>query len=78
MSDRIDEDKPVNSIGSIKVEYVSQKGQKDQVSKVTDNTNNILQQHVSNEVLASSTTSSNSMFDIQLSYDVDQALDSEE
>jgi len=78
MSDRMDEDKPVNSIGSIKVEYVSQEGQKDQVSKATDNTNNTLQQRVSNEVPASSTTSSNSVFDIQLSYDIDQALDSEE
>ena len=78
MSDRMDEDEPVNSNGSIKVEYVSQEGQKDQVSKVTDNTNNTLQQCVSNEVPASSTTSSNSMFDIQLSYDVDQALDPKE
>jgi len=78
ISDRMDEDKPINSIGSIKVEYVSQEGQKDQVSKVTDNTNNTLQQCVSNKVPASSTTSSNSMFDIQLSYDVDQALDPEE
>jgi len=77
MSDRMDEDEPVNSISSIKVEYASQKGQKDQVSKTTDNTNNMLQQCVSNEVLASSTISSN-MFDIQLSYDIDQALDPEE
>jgi len=38
----------------------------------------MLQQHVSNKVPASSTTSSNNMFDIQLSYDVDQALDPEE
>jgi len=78
MSDRMDEDEPVNSIGSIKVEYVSQEGQKDQVSKATDNTNNTLQQRVSNKVPASSTTSSNSVFDIQLSYDIDQALDPEE
>lgn len=70
--------KTVNSIGSIKVEYVSQEGQKDQVSKATDNTNNTLQQRVSNKVPASSTTSSNSVFDIQLSYDIDQALDPEE
>jgi len=49
MSDRMNEDKPVNSIGSIKVEYVSQREQKDQVSKETDNTNSMLQQHISNE-----------------------------
>ena len=77
-SDRMDEDEPVNSIGSIKVEYMSQRGQKNQVSKVTDNTNNMLQQYGLNKILASSTISSNSMFDIQLSYDIDQALDPEE
>jgi len=71
MSDRMDEDEPVNFIGSIKVEYASQRGQKDQVSKATDNTNNSIQQCVSNELLALSTTSNNSMFDIQLNYDVD-------
>jgi len=38
----------------------------------------MLQQCVSNEVPTSSTTSNNNMFDIQLNYDVDQALDSEE
>ena len=70
-SDKMDKNKPVNSIGGIKVEYAFQRRQKDQVSKMTDNTNNTLQQHVSNKVLASSTTSSNSMFDIQLSYDID-------
>jgi len=74
----MDEDEPVNSIGNIKVEYASQEGQKEQVSKATDNTNNTLQQCVSNKVPASSTTSSNSVFDIQLSYDVDQALDPKE
>ena len=77
MSDRMDKDKPINSIDSIKIEYVSQRKQKDQVSKATDNTNNMLQ-HVSNKVLASSTISSNSMFDIQLSYDIDQALNPKE
>ena len=41
-SDRIDEDKPVSSIGSIKIEYVSQEEQKNQVSKVTDTTNDML------------------------------------
>ena len=41
-SDRIGEDKSISSIGSIKVEYVSQEEQKDQVSKVTNTTNNML------------------------------------
>jgi len=77
-SDKMDEDKPANSIGSINVEYTSQGEQKDQVSKVNDHINNTSQQHVSNEVPISSTTSSNNMFDIQLSYDVNQALDPKE
>jgi len=38
-SDRIDEDEPVSSISSVKVEYISQRGQKDQISKTTDTTN---------------------------------------
>lgn len=74
----MDEDKFANSISSINVEYVFQEEQKDQVSKANDYTNNILQQCVSNEVPTSSITSSNNMFDIQLSYDIDQALDPKE
>jgi len=77
-SDRMDKNKPANSIGSINVEYASYGEQKDQVSKMNDHTNNMLQQCVSSEVSFSGTISSNNMFDIQLSYDVDQALDPEE
>jgi len=69
-SNSMDEDKPTNSIGSINVEYASQREQKDQVSKVNNHTNNMLQQCISNEVSTSSITSSNNVFDIQLSYDV--------
>ena len=60
-SDRMNKDNSVNSIGSIKVKYTSQGGQKNQVSKVTDNTNNTLQQHISNKIPASSTIFSNSI-----------------
>ena len=42
-SDRMDKDEPISFIGSIKVEYASQGEQKDQVSKVTDTTNDIVQ-----------------------------------
>jgi len=77
-SNRIDEDEPVTSIGSIKIEYTSQGVQKDQVSKATDITNNMLQQCVSSEDLALSSTASNSVFNIQLNYDINQALDPEE
>jgi len=74
----MDEDEPVTFISSIKIEYAFQGGQKDQVSKVTDITNNMLQQHVSSKDLASSSITSNSMFNIQLNYDINQALDLEE
>jgi len=39
----MDEDEPVGSIGSIKIEYMSQEGQKDQISKAIDTTSNTLQ-----------------------------------
>jgi len=74
-SNRMDEDELVGSNGSIKVEYVSQGEQKDQVSKAADTTNDTLQQRVSSEVPASNSTSSNSMFNINLNYDINQALD---
>ena len=41
-SNRIDKDEPVGSISSIKLEYASQRGQKDQISKATDTTSNII------------------------------------
>ena len=37
-SNRIDEDEPVTSVGSIQIEYATQEGQNGQVSKVSDNT----------------------------------------
>ena len=67
-SDRMEEDKPVVSIGSIQVEYVSQEGRNSQVSKVANNTNNTCYQCISNKNPASS---SNNMFNVQLSYDID-------
>ena len=63
-SDRMNKDEPANSIGSINVEYASYGEEKDQVSKVNDHTNNMLQQCVLSEVPSSSTTSSNNVFDI--------------
>jgi len=76
-SDRMEENEPVISVGSIQVEYTSQKGRNGQVSKVADNTNNTHHQHVSNKDPVLSLPSSNNVFNIQLSYDIDQALDPE-
>ena len=42
-SDRMDKDEPVGSIDSIKVKYAFQGGQKDQISKATDTTNDTVQ-----------------------------------
>ena len=67
----MDEDEPVSSIGSIKVEYVFQGGQNVQVSKATDITNNMVQQHVLSEDPALNSTSSNNVFKINLNYDID-------
>jgi len=76
-SDRMDEDEPVASVGSIQVEYASQEGRNGQVSEAADNTNNTSYQRVTNEDLASSSPSGNNMFNVQLNYDIDQALDPE-
>jgi len=51
-SDRIDKDEPIGSIGNIEVEYAFQGGQKDQVSKAIDTTNDTLQQCVLSKDLA--------------------------
>jgi len=77
-SDRMDEDEPIGSIGNIEVEYTSQGGQKNQVSKVIDTTNNILQQCVLSKDLALNSTPGNSVFNVNLKYDINQALDPEE
>ena len=76
-SDRMNKDELVSSIGSIKLEYVSQKGQKNQISKVTNTTSDILQQCVLSKDLALNPTTSNSMFNINLNYNIDQVLDPE-
>ena len=60
----MNKDEPANSISSINAEYASYGEEKDQVSKVNDHTNNMLQQCVLSEVPSSSTTSSNNVFDI--------------
>ena len=78
ISDRMDEDEPVGSIDSIKLDYTSQGGQKDQVSMTTDTTSNTMHQYVSNMDWASEPTPDNNMFNINLNYDIDQTLDLEE
>ena len=76
-SDRTKENKPTTSIGSIQVEYVSQERRNSQVSKAANNTNDMSYQHVTNKNPASSLLSGNNVFNVQLNYDIDQALDPE-
>jgi len=76
-SNKMDKDESISFIGSIKVEYMSQGGQNVQVSKATNITNNMVQ-HVPSEDPALNSTSSNNVFNINLNYDIDQALDPEE
>ena len=76
-SDRMDEDKLVFSTGNSQDEYVTQERKKGQVSKAADSTDNMCHQRVPNEDPISSFPASNNMFNIQLNYDIDQALDSE-
>jgi len=78
MSDRMDKNEPVGTIDSIKLEYMSQEGQKDQVSMATDTTRNMIHQCVSNMDWASEPTPNNNVFNINLNYYIDQALDPEE
>jgi len=76
-SDRMDENKPVSSIGNSQDKYMTKKKKKDQVSKVADNTDNMCHQYVSVKDLASNLPSGSNMFKIQLNYDVNQAIDPE-
>jgi len=71
-SDKMEEDEPVTSVSSIQVEYTSQKGRNSQVSKMADNTNNTCYQCDYNKDLASSLPSGNNVFNVQLSYNIDQ------
>ena len=76
-SDRMVEDKPVNSLGSFSLEYVTQEGQNNQVSKVADTTSNTRQQCAPTAGPALNHSPSENVVNIQLNYDPDQALDPE-
>ena len=75
----MNEDNPVTISNSPQLEYMTLKSQENQVSKVADPNNNSKQQHVVNvdPILNNISLSSNNMVNVQLSYDIDQALDLE-
>jgi len=74
-SDRIDKDEPVVlSNSTIQLEYKTPRSQHSQTSEATIVTNTTCQQHVLNEVLALNQPTRNNMVNIQLSYNINQAL----
>ena len=75
----MNKDNPVTISNSPQLKYMTLKSQENQVSKVADPNNNSKQQHVVNvdPILNNISLSSNNVVNIQLSYDIDQALDPE-
>jgi len=63
-SNRMEENKPITSVSNIQVEYISQKGRNDQVSKTANNTNNMCHQCDYNKKPALSLLSDNNMFNV--------------
>ena len=76
-NDRMDEDEPVAPSNSVQLEYMTPKSQNGQVSKAANITNVACQQHVSNEDPALNQPAGNNVVNIQLNYDINQALDPE-
>jgi len=76
-SDRMVENDPIAPTNSPQLEYVSPKSQDNQVSKVADLTSNLRQQCVVNvgPTLNNESPNNNNMFNMQLNYDINQALD---
>ena len=78
-SNNMVKDDKVAPSGSSQLEYTTSKSQSIQVSKATDHTFNMELQHVESipPVLNNNAANDNNMFNIQLNYDINQALDSE-
>ena len=76
-NNRMDEDKPVTPSSSVQLEYVTSSSQNGQVSKTANITNTSCHQHVSNKVLALNQPVGSNVVNIQLNYDINQALEPE-
>ena len=70
----MDKDKPVTSSSSVQLEYVTSSSQNGQVNKTANITNISCHQHVSNKVLALNQPARSNVVNIQLNYDINQAL----
>jgi len=78
-SDRMVKDKPIALTNSSQLEYASSKSQDNQVSKVADLISNLRQQCIVNvgPILNNESPNDNNVFNVQLNYDINQALDPE-
>jgi len=74
-SNRMDENDPTTSSNDFSLEYMTQEGQNHQVSKTADPPLNIRMQGVLTVQPALNHPASKNMFNIQLNYDSNQALD---
>jgi len=75
-SDRMDEDEPVNSPGSVDLEYATQ-SQNHQVSKAADSPSNMRQQYAPTAGPTLNQPHCENVVNIHLNYDLDKALDPE-
>ena len=76
----MDKDDPVVPSDSPQLKYTTPKSQGSQASKVADFPSNIRKQHSQNDASALkniNVANNNNVFNIQLNYDIDQALDQE-
>lgn len=75
----MNEDDPVATSNSIQLKYMTPKSQNGQVSKAANNSKVAGQQYVANKepVLNINLPSGNNVINVQLNYDINQALDLE-
>ena len=76
-SDRIVKNDPVTLTNSPQLKYISPKSQNNQVSKAANLTSNSKQQYVVNigPALNNKSPNDNNVFNVQLNYNINQALD---
>ena len=78
-SDNMVEDNQIVPFDSLQLGYTTSNSQDNQVSKTTDYTTNIRQQHIEHDVpvLNNNMADKNNVFNVQLQYNINQALDLE-
>ena len=76
-NNRMDEDKPVTPSSSVQLEYVTSSSQNGQVSKAANITNTSYHQYVSNKIIALNQSAGSNVVNIQLNYNINQALEPE-